>query len=262
LTQSVIYETADGVATIMLNRPQKLNAFDATTLQDIKRALEAAKRDDMVRVVVLTGTGRAFSSGQDLTAGLPKDGDGQIDLAVALERDYAPLVMQLMNYPKVTVAALNGLAVGAAANIALACDIAIAARSAYLQQVFVRIGLIPDVGGTWLLPRIVGAKLALALALTGDRVSADDAKAMGLVYRVFDDAEFASGLRDFVKVFAHGPATAYRLIKESLRKSQANDLERQLQLEAVLQGEAGRSKEFDEARRAFAEKRPPEFGRK
>jgi 2-(1,2-epoxy-1,2-dihydrophenyl)acetyl-CoA isomerase len=258
----VIYETADGVATITLNRPQKLNALDATTLLDIGRSLDVAESDDAVRVVVLTGAGRAFSSGQDLTSRLPTDGDGQIDLAAALERDYAPLVLQLMNYPKVTVAALNGLAAGAAANIALACDIVVAARQAYLQQVFVRIGLIPDVGGTWLLPRIVGAKLALALALTGDRVSADDAKVMGLVYRVYDDTEFSSGLRDFVTVFAHGPATAYRLIKESLRKSLANDLETQLQLEAVFQGEAGRSSDFAEAHRAFAEKRPPEFDRK
>ena len=247
----------DGVATLTLNSPAKLNAFDAARLLALREALDRAERDDSVRVVVLTGAGRFFSSGQDLAA-LELEG---LDLARTLEEDYAPLILRLIGFSKVTIAALNGPAVGAGANIVLACDIVVAARSAYVQQVFVRIGLIPDVGGTWMLPRIVGRKLALALALTGDRVSAEEARAMGLVYRVFDDADFSDDLRAFAGGLANGPTTAYRLIKEAFAKSGGQNLETQLRLEARLQGEAGRTPDFREAVEAFKAKRPPVFGR-
>ena len=246
----------DGIATLTLNSPAKLNAFDAERLLALREALDRAERDDSVRVVVLTGAGRFFSSGQDLV-GLELEG---LDLARTLEEDYAPLILRLVGFSKVTIAALNGPAVGAGANIALACDIVVAARAAYMQQVFVRIGLIPDVGGTWMLPRIVGTKRALALALTGDRVSADEARAMGLIYRVFEDADFADDLHVFAGGLASGPATAYRLIKEAFGKSGGQDLEAQLRLEARLQGEAGRTPDFLEAVNAFKAKRPPGFG--
>jgi len=256
MNEAIVYVVCDGVATLMLNSPAKLNAFDAASLLALREALDRAERDDSVRVVVLTGAGRFFSSGQDLAALEPEG----LDLARTLEKDYAPLILRLVGFSKVTIAALNGPAVGAGANIALACDIVVAARAAYMQQVFVRIGLIPDVGGTWLLPRIVGAKRALALALTGDRVSAEEARAMGLVYRVFEDADFAGDLRAFAGGLASGPTTAYRLIKEAFAKSGGQDLEAQLRLEARLQGEAGRTPDFREAVEAFKAKRPPVFG--
>lgn len=258
MTGTVAYSVSGAMAIVTLDRPRKLNAFDSEMLLDIRQRLDQAARDDSVRVVVLTGTGRAFSSGQDLSAVLPPDGDA--DLGLTLERDYAPLVMRLIEFPKVTVAALNGPAVGAAFNIAMACDIVVAVQSAYLQQVFVRIGLIPDVGGTWLLPRTVGSKLGLALALTGDKITADEAKAMGLVYRVFPDLQFAEKTRAFAETLAGGPYTAHRLIKEAFRKSPENDIATQLKLEAELQRKAGKTADFREAVSAFASKRPPVFG--
>jgi 2-(1,2-epoxy-1,2-dihydrophenyl)acetyl-CoA isomerase len=256
MSEAVEYAVADGVATLTLNSPGKLNAFDAAALLALRDALDRAESDDSVRVVVLTGAGRFFSSGQDIAA-FEQEG---LDLARTLEEDYAPLILRLIGFSKVTIAALNGPAVGAGANLALACDIVVAARSSYMQQVFVRIGLIPDVGGTWLLPRIVGAQRALALALTGDRVSAQEAHAMGLVYRVFDDAAFAADLRAFAGGLASGPLTTYRLIKDAFRKSGGQDLETQLRLEARLQGEAGRTPDFREAVNAFKARRPPVLG--
>ena len=258
MNQAIDYAVVDGVAMLTLNSPAKLNAFDAARLLALREALDRAERDDRVRVVVLTGAGRFFSSGQDLVALEPEG----VDLARTLEEDYAPLILRLVGFSKVTIAALNGPAVGAGANIALACDIVVAARAAYVQQVFVRIGLIPDVGGTWMLPRIVGAKRALALALTGDRVSAEEARAMGLIYRVFEDAHFGVDLRAFAGGLASGPTTAYRLIKEAFGKSGGQDLEAQLRLEARLQGEAGRTPDFREAVDAFKAKRSPLFGGK
>jgi 2-(1,2-epoxy-1,2-dihydrophenyl)acetyl-CoA isomerase len=259
LSEAALYGAADGIATITLNRPETLNAFNADLFACLRRGLDRAEADAKVRAVLITGAGRAFSSGQDLKAGLPAMDDGRLDLQTALERDYNPLALRLVNYPKVTVAALNGPAVGAAANLALACDIIVAAKSAYIQQAFVRIGLVPDAGGTWLLPRIVGAKLALALALSGDRISADEAKAMGLVYRVFEDATFSDDVQAFMSVFAHGPSAAYRLIKRALRESSNRDFASQLGLEAALQQEAGSTGDFKEAVAAFSAKRPPVF---
>jgi 2-(1,2-epoxy-1,2-dihydrophenyl)acetyl-CoA isomerase len=151
-----LYTSGNGVATITLNRPEKLNAFSAGMFAAIRSGLDEAEQDESVRVVIFTGKGRAFSSGQDLTEALPTDENGRINLGPPLERDYNPLALRLMGYPKITVAAINGPAVGAAANLVLACDLAVAARSAYFQQAFARIALVPDAGGTWLLPRIVG----------------------------------------------------------------------------------------------------------
>lgn len=259
MTEAATYAAVDGVATITLNRPEKLNAFNAAMFAGIRDGMDRAQADEAVRVVVFTGAGRAFSSGQDLTENLPRDADGKLDLAPPLARDYNPLALRLVDYPKITVAALNGMAVGAAANLALACDIVVAARGSYFQQAFARIGLAPDAGGTWLLPRIVGSKLALALALTGDRITAEEAQAMGLVYRVFDDASFTADLASFVGQFSTGPAKAYRVIKQAFARSLDNDFATQLALESTLQGELGRTDDFMEAVMAFMVKRPPVF---
>jgi 2-(1,2-epoxy-1,2-dihydrophenyl)acetyl-CoA isomerase len=247
---AVGYASADGVATVTLSRPEKLNAFTSAMLQELRRAIERAAEDKEVRVLVLTGSGRAFSAGQDLAA-MPQH---SAEVGEILERDYTPVVTQLIDHPKVTVAALNGPAFGAAANIALACDIAIAAEQATLCQAFVRIGLIPDAGGTWLLPRIAGLRTALALALTGDAIPAREAQAMGLVYRVFPDARFAEEAAAFAAKLAAASPLACRLIKKSLRASLSNSLTGQLALEAELQAEAADSDHFRAALRAFLAK--------
>ena len=251
--------TEGAVATVALSRPDKLNALNGAMHRELREALAHFAQDDSIRVVVLTGEGRGFSSGQDLTEDLPRDTKGRIDLGPPLARDYNPLILQLMNHPKVTIAALNGPAVGASMNIALACDMVVAARSAYLQEAFSKIALIPDAGGTWILPRIVGPKLALALMLSAEPIAADDAKAMGLVYRVFDDATFRDEVAALAARLAEGPALAYRLTKQALAKSLGNDVETQLALEAELQREAGFSDDFAEGIAAFREKRAPRF---
>jgi 2-(1,2-epoxy-1,2-dihydrophenyl)acetyl-CoA isomerase len=256
---TIRYAAADGVATVTLARPDKLNAFTATMHADLRVALDKVEDDATVRCLVLTGEGRGFSSGQDLSEDRLIDADGKVDVGGRLERDYNPLVQRLYQFSKVTIAALNGPAVGAAANIALACDIVLAARSAYLQEAFARIALVPDAGGTWFLPRIVGQKRALALMLTADQVPAEELQRMGLVYRVFDDASFASEVTAMAKRFAAGPGATYKLIKEAARASLDNDLPAQLAAERDAQRRAGASHDFHEGVAAFKEKRAPKF---
>ena len=250
---------AGSVATIALARPDKLNALNAAMHAELREVLDRCERDETVRVVVLTGEGRAFSSGQDLTEDLPRDAQGRIDLGPPLARDYNPLILKLAEYSKVTIAALNGPAVGASMNVALACDIVVAARSAYLQEAFAKIALIPDAGGTWILPRLVGPKQALALMLSAEPVPAEEAQRMGLVYKVFDDASFADDVTAFAARIADGPGLAYRLTKQAVAQSLSNDLRTQLDLEARLQSQAGFSRDFAEGIQAFREKRAPRF---
>lgn len=247
------------VATITFARPDKLNALNAAMHAELRETLDACERDEALRVVVLTGEGRAFSSGQDLTENLPRDDQGRIDLGPPLARDYNPLILKLANYSKITVAALNGPAVGASMNIALACDIVLAARSAYLQEAFSKIALVPDAGGTWILPRLVGPKQALALMLTADPIPAEEAQGMGLIYRVFDDESFPVDVAAFAAGIAQGPGLAHRLTKQAVARSLSNSLEAQLDLEAQYQREAGFSHDFMEGVTAFREKRAPRF---
>jgi len=252
-------DTNAGVTTITLARPERLNAITAVMHAELREALDACVADDSARCLVLTGEGRAFSSGQDLTEDLPRSADGRPDLGSALDRDYNPLIRRLINFPKVTIAALNGPAVGASANIALACDIVVAARSAFLQEAFAQIALVPDAGGTWLLPRIVGLKRALALMLTADPVSAEEAERMGLIYKVYDDANFAAETATLAQRLASGPAATLRMIKQALNASVDNDLDGQLTLERELQQQAGLMRDFLEGVTAFREKRKPRF---
>ena len=251
--------TTDGVTTIALARPDKLNAFTSVMHAELRDALDRAETDAAVGCVVLTGEGRAFSAGQDLTEDRLPGPDGKTDFGARLERDYNPLVERIYAFPKVTIAALNGPTVGAAANIALACDILLAARSAYLQQAFARIALVPDAGGTWSLPRIVGAKRALAMMLTADQIPADDLQRMGLVYKVFDDTAFRDEVAAYARRFAAGPGMTYRLIKDAARASERNELKTQLALEANLQRKAGASEDAREGVTAFREKRAPRY---
>lgn len=256
---TVLVERRESVRVLTLNQPERLNAFTARMHAELRAALDEAGADETVKVVVLTGTGRAFSSGQDLTEDLPRDAEGGIDLAPALARDYNPLILQLTSFPKPVIAALNGPAVGAAMNIALACDIAVAARSATLQEAFVRIGLVPDAGGTWLLPRLVGMRRALALMMSGEALNAEAAERLGLVYKVFEDASFAEDVAAFAERIAQGPGLALRLMRQAVMASTTNDLPAQLALEAELQQRAGRSADFAEGVKAFREKRKPRF---
>jgi 2-(1,2-epoxy-1,2-dihydrophenyl)acetyl-CoA isomerase len=240
-------DVSGAVLTLTLARPEKLNALNSEVLRELRLAVEQA--DESLRVLVLTGEGRAFSTGQDLAA---------LDVgnvSAILARDYEPLVLALMNSPLVTIAAVNGIAAGAAANLALACDIAVAAERATIMQAFVKIGLIPDAGGTWLLPRIVGLKNAMALALTGDSITAREAQAMGMFYRVFADDAFAADVAALAQKIAGYSPHACRMIKQSLRVGMGNDLATQLGVEAQMQGEAARTEEFAAAVRAFLERR-------
>lgn len=260
MSLTTLHATTDGpVATITLARPDKLNALNGIMHAELRESLHRFANDGSIKAVVLTGEGRAFSSGQDLTENLPQDEKGRIDLGPPLARDYNPLILTLADYPKPTIAALNGPAVGASMNIALACDIVLAARSAYLQEAFARIALVPDAGGTWILPRLVGLKQALALMLTAEPISAEEAQVMGLVFKVFDDATFREDVATFATSLARGPGLAYRLTKQAVAKSLLNDLETQLALEAKLQREAGFSDDFLEGVMAFREKRAPRF---
>jgi 2-(1,2-epoxy-1,2-dihydrophenyl)acetyl-CoA isomerase len=259
MTETIRYEVAEGVATVTFARPEKLNAITAAMHADLRHVLDVIERDENVRCVVLTGEGRAFSSGQDLTEERLREPDGSIDYGGRLDRDYNPLVLRLHAFPKVTIAALNGPAAGAAANIALACDIVVAARSAFIQQAFAKIALVPDAGGTWILPRIVGPKLALALMLTADQVPAAEAQRLGLVYQVYEDAEFAQHVAALAKRLAAGPGQTFRLIKDAVRASGRNDLKAQLDFERDQQRKAGASRDAEEGIAAFREKRPPRF---
>lgn len=257
--EAVRFTQQDGVATIALSRPEKLNAFTSVMHAELRSALDLCANDETIRTVVLTGTGRAFSSGQDLTETLPTDVEGKLDLGLVLARDYNPLIERLAAFPKVTIAALNGPAVGAAMNIALACDIVVAARSAYLQEAFSKIALVPDAGGTWILPRLIGPKRALALMLTAEPVDAARAEAMGIVFKVFEDDEFSASVEAFAAQLASGPQLAFRLTKQAVAKSLDCDLKTQLALELSMQCEAGKSSDFTEGLAAFRGKRKPLF---
>lgn len=260
MSEPVITSTReDAVAIITLNRPARLNALTSQMHLELRAALAEHAADERVRVVMLTGAGRAFCAGQDLTAEMPLGPDGRADLEETLLREYNPLVLTLADYPKLTIAALNGPAAGAAANIALACDIAIAAQSANLQQAFAKIALVPDAGGTWILPRLVGPKRALALMLTAEPVSAGEALRMGLVAKVFPDESFAADARAFAQTLAAGAPLAQQAMKQAVRESLDNDLASQLNLEARLQAKLGRSDDFEEGVTAFKEKRAPAF---
>jgi 2-(1,2-epoxy-1,2-dihydrophenyl)acetyl-CoA isomerase len=212
-----------------------------------------------VRAVLLTGAGRAFCAGQDLSTRKVSPGAAPIDLAVSLGNYYNPLVRRLRELPKPVVCAVNGTAAGAGANIALACDLVIAARSASFVQAFSKIGLLPDSGGTWFLPRLAGSARAMGLALLGERLSAEDAAAWGLIWKVVDDDALATEATAIAKQLATGPTTGYGLIKQALLASATNSLDAQLELERDLQRKAGFSEDYREGVTAFLEKRKPVF---
>jgi 2-(1,2-epoxy-1,2-dihydrophenyl)acetyl-CoA isomerase len=255
----VLVEVADGVMTLTLNRPDQLNAFNEPMHHGLRDAFDRAADDDAVRAVLLTGAGRAFCAGQDLSERVMGDDDEPPDLGDTLERLYEPLVRQVTGLHKPVVAAVNGVAAGAGCNLALICDLIVCGRSAQFIEAFCRIGLVPDAGGSWALPRIIGLQRALGMALTGEAIDAERALSWGLVWKIFSDEELASEARSLTLRLAAGPTRALGLTKRLLRASYANDLDAQLTLERAYQREAGRSADFREGVRAFVEKRPPRF---
>ena len=249
----------DGVATLTLNRPERLNSFTASLHEELAEALERTARDDAIRALLITGAGRGFCAGQDLSERKPAPGDARRDLGQGLERHYNPLIRCLRGLEKPVVAAVNGVAAGAGASLAFACDIVIAARSASFIEAFSRIGLIPDAGSTWFLPRLAGSARAMAMALTGETVSAESAAEWGLIWKVVSDDALMTEARELAARLAQGPTRALGLIKRALNRSASNGLDAQLDLERDLQREAGLGEDYREGVAAFLEKRPPRF---
>jgi 2-(1,2-epoxy-1,2-dihydrophenyl)acetyl-CoA isomerase len=256
---TILLELAEGVATITLNRPDKLNAFNEAMHGELARALDRIEADPTVRALLLTGAGRAFSAGQDLGDRVMGDGDAPPDLGDTLDRRYNPLIRRLRRFERPVIAAVGGVAAGAGANVALACDLVLAARSAKFIQAFCRLGLVPDAGGTYVLPRLVGPARAMGLALLGEPLPAEQAAAWGLIWRVVDDEELLPEATGLARRLATQPTKGLGLIKRALNASLANALGEQLDLERDLQREAGRTEDYREGVRAFLEKRPPLF---
>jgi len=246
-----------GVLSLTLNRPDKLNAFNPEMHKLLREALEEARDEPGVRAVLLTGSGRGFCAGQDLSQRSVSADAAPIDLSVSLGSNYNPLVRRLRALPKPIVCAVNGVAAGAGANIALACDIVLAARSASFVQSFSKLGLVPDSGGTYFLPRLVGSARAMGLALLGERLSAEDAERWGLIWKAVDDDRLVAEATRIAQTLAVGPTKGYGLIKKAMQASAGNSLDSQLDLERDLQREAGFSEDYREGVAAFMQKRKP-----
>ena len=261
--QTVSIEHGEGFVVLSLNRPDKLNAFNDEMHRALRAALEAAAADPDCRAVLLTGSGRAFCAGQDLGQRDPSKADEPYDLGVTLETFYNPLVRLIRAMEKPIVCAVNGVAAGAGANVALACDIVLAAKSARFIQAFCKIGLVPDSGGTWSLTRLVGEARAKALTLTGMPLSAEQAADWGMIWKAVDDEALMDEARALIAGFAKGPTVGLGLTKQAIQAAGTNSLDQQLDLERDLQREAGRTPDYAEGVAAFLGKRPPNFtGRK
>jgi 2-(1,2-epoxy-1,2-dihydrophenyl)acetyl-CoA isomerase len=256
---AVLVSVEAGVETITLNRPDKLNALNPQMHQHLRAALERALDEPEIRCVLLTGAGRGFCTGQDLAERDVSPGAPPIDLSVSLGSYYNPLVRRMRELPKPIVCAVNGVAAGAGANLALACDLVIAARSASFVQAFSRLGLIPDAGGTYFLPRLVGTARAMGLALLAEKLSAEQAVQWGLIWKVVDDDALSAEAKAIATALASGPTRGYGLAKRALYTSPGNSLDAQLELERDLQREAGLSEDYREGVTAFKEKRAPRF---
>jgi 2-(1,2-epoxy-1,2-dihydrophenyl)acetyl-CoA isomerase len=256
---TILLEVADGYAAVTLNRPDKLNSFNPEMHARLREAVATVAARDDIRALLLTGAGRAFCSGQDLSERHFTPGGPPPDLGASLDANFNPLVRALRALPKPVVCAVNGIAAGAGANIALACDIVLAARSASFIQAFCKLGLVPDSGGTYFLPRLVGAGRAAGLAMLGDKLSAEDAARIGLIWKCVDDAALAEEARTLARHLATQPTRGLAAIKRALHASASNTLDAQLDLERDLQRELGRTEDYREGVTAFMDKRPPRF---
>jgi 2-(1,2-epoxy-1,2-dihydrophenyl)acetyl-CoA isomerase len=256
---SILFDLRDGVARITLNRPDRLNSFNDAMHAQLREALDRVKVDAAVRVLLLTGAGRGFCAGQDLSDRAVAPGGAAVDLGASIDRNYKPLILTLRSLPMPVVCAVNGVAAGAGANIALACDLVIAAKSASFIQAFCKIGLVPDSGGTYWLPRLVGPARAMGLAMLGDKLPAEQAEAWGLIWKCVDDAQFAATVDALVVGLAQAPTKGLAAIKQALHAADHNTLEQQLELERDLQRSLGYGDDYREGVAAFIAKRLPRF---
>ena len=256
--ENIEFSITDGIARLTLNRPQSLNSFNEAMHRELSTALDSVETDDC-RVLLLTGAGRGFCAGQDLSDRLVLPGAEPPDLGYMLKNFYNPLIRRLRALEMPVVCAVNGVAAGAGANLALAADIVIAARSAKFIQAFCKMGLIPDSGGTWILPRLLGPARATALAMLGDSLGAEQAVEWGLIWRCVDDEQLLPEADAMCMHFANQPTRGLALIKKALNASWGNTLDQQLDLERDLQQEAGRTEDYQEGVAAFMEKRTAKF---
>jgi 2-(1,2-epoxy-1,2-dihydrophenyl)acetyl-CoA isomerase len=256
--ETIVFEASDGVGTLTLSRPDRLNSFNERMHEEVAAVLGTVESDAGIRALLITGAGRGFCAGQDLNL---RDASttGDFDAGAALERYYNPLIRRLRALEKPIVAAVNGPAAGAGANIAFACDIVIAARGASFLQAFCRLGLVPDAGGTWFLPRLAGSARAMGMAMLGEPLPAEKAAEWGLIWKVVDDDKLMDEARGLAGKLAQGPTIGLGLIKQALNRSLANDLDAQLDAERDLQRVAARSEDFREGVAAFLGKRPAKF---
>ncbi|MFS8976562.1 enoyl-CoA hydratase-related protein [Cupriavidus necator] len=258
MTAPVLYQASEGVATLTLNRPDVLNAMNAELMSALREGVERAAADSEVRAVLLTGAGRGFCAGADLAA-RQSGGNGLSDSGALLRERYHPIILALRQMPKPVVTAVNGVAAGAGMSLALAGDVVLAGRSASFLQAFSRIGLIPDAGSTYFLPRYAGEMRARALAILAEKIDAEEAHRIGLVWKLHDDDVLQDEAGKLARHLATMPTMAYGLIKEALNQSFDNDLAAQLEVEATLQSRASRSEDCREGVAAFIEKRAPKF---
>ena len=256
--QFILTEVENGVMKITLNRPDVLNSFTLVMSQELRKALEAARGDRSVRAVLITGAGRGFCAGQDLTD-VPPAIEGRLDLGATVRQTYNPLITLIRKLEKPVVCAVNGVAAGAGANIAIACDIVIASESASFIQSFSKIGLIPDSGGTFFLPRIIGLPRATALMMLGEKITAQRAEEIGMIYKVVPADALDAEATKIARQLADMPTKGLGFTKRALNASLGNNLQAQLDIEEELQGEAGRTADFIEGVAAFNEKRKPTF---
>lgn len=257
--ETILFEAAEGAARLTLNRPDRLNSFTVQMHGEVSEALSRVENDATIRTLLITGAGRGFCAGQDLSDRAVVPGADGVDLGESLENRYNPLIRRLTELTKPVVCAVNGVAAGAGANIAFAADIVLAAKSAKFIQSFSKIGLVPDSGGTWILPRLAGQARALGLALTGEAISAEKAESWGLIWRAVDDGQLMSEADRLIANLASGPTKGLAAIKRAIRNGWAANLDEQLDLERDLQRELGRSDDYREGVAAFTEKRAPKF---
>ena len=257
--ETILFDSDGGVARITLNRPDRLNSLTAAMHEELAEVLTDAAESAEVRAVLLTGAGRGFCAGQHLADRAVAPGGAPVDLGASVERYYAPLVRRLATMPKPVVCAVNGVAAGAGANIALACDIVIAARSAKFIQSFANIGLIPDSGGTWVLPRLIGQARALGLALTGEPIGAEKAADWGMIWKCVDDDALMDEAGALAAKFAAGPTRGLAETKRLIRGSSLRTLDDELDLERDAMRTLGASADYQEGVAAFLAKRPASF---
>jgi 2-(1,2-epoxy-1,2-dihydrophenyl)acetyl-CoA isomerase len=258
--ENILFSIENGIARLTLNRPDKLNSFTTEMHAEVRSALDRVQEDDTARVLVLTGAGRGFCAGQDLGDRAMQIQSGKLpDVGNTVEKNYKPLVMRLTNLRVPTLAAVNGIAAGAGASVALACDLVVATKSASFLQAFSKIGLIPDTGGTWFLPQRVGMARAMGLALLAEKLPAEKAAAWGLIWSAVDDNEFAATIDSLAQQLAAAPTKALVRTRQAMHAAPMHTLEQQLSFEGSFMRELGWSPDYAEGVAAFMEKRAPKF---